>query len=79
MNSPFVYNGWIIKAQQVYCVDIWDESGNHRVLVPDAISERDALKQAKHWIDRQKGPPEITGYPEIIRPDDDLPYDDIPF
>lgn len=82
MNSPEVYNGWIIKAQQVYCVDIWDEKGNHRVLIPDAISERDAIKQAKRWIDRQKGSPEKTGKPEIIPydPDDDEPpFGDVPF
>ncbi|MCU0516689.1 MAG: hypothetical protein MUC60_07430 [Oscillatoria sp. Prado101] len=79
MNSPDVYNGWIIKVQQVYCVEVWDEKGNHRVLVPEAISERDALKQVKRWIDQQKGSPENTGKPEIIRPDDEPPYDDIPF
>ncbi len=79
MSSPDVYNGWIIKVQQVYCVEVWNEKGNHRVLVPEAISERDALKQVKRWIDRQKGSPELTGKPEIIRPDDEPPYDDIPF
>ncbi len=79
MSSPEVYNGWIIKAQQVYCVDIWDGKGNHRVLVPQAISERDAISQAKRWIDRQKEPPELTGDPDIINPDDEPPFDDIPF
>ncbi len=81
MSSPEIYKGWIIEARPVFCVEVWNSGGKCFIPVHNAKNEKEALKQAKRWIDMQREP-ENQPQPEEsddFPPQDDFDEDDMPF
>lgn len=81
MSSPEIYKGWIIEARPVFCVEVWNATGKCFIPVHNAKNQKEALKQAKRWIDMQteienEAKPEIN---EDFPPQDGFDDDDMPF